>query len=72
MYSVLPSATKNSPVEISKNEAPKLSSLSEKCTAAKKLLLPCSNNLSEVAIPGVTISVTPLFTIPFTDFGSSN
>ena len=43
-----------------------------KCTPAKKLLLWCSSNLSFTAMPGVTISVTPRFTIPFACFGSSN
>ena len=70
MYSSLPSAIKNSPVEISRKAIP--ISCSVKCMAAKKLLLLCSNNLSLVATPGVTISVTPRFTIPFTVLGSSN
>ena len=69
-YSRSPSATKNSPVLMSKNAIPVLSSL--KCSAAKKLLLLCSSSLSLVATPGVTNSVTPLFTIPFASFGSSN
>ena len=36
--------------------------------AARKLLLLCSSSLSLVATPGVTISVTPRFTIPFASF----
>ena len=70
MYSTLPSAIKNSPVVISKNATPPFSFSTY--IAAKKLLFLCSSNLSLVAMPGVSISVTPRFTIPLTVLGSSN
>ena len=43
-----------------------------KMQGSQEIIAVVFNNLSLVATPGVTSSVTPRFTIPFTDLGSSN
>lgn len=70
MYSSFPSLTRNSPVEISKNETPKIDLFM--LIAAKKLFVFCDNISSLSATPGVIKSVTPLFTIFLVSFGFSS
>ena len=69
MYVLSPWDVRNSPVEISKNEIP---ILLLKYIEAKKLFDFGCNTPSSDAKPGVTSSVTPLLTIVFVFFGSSN
>ena len=69
VYSISPSAIKNSPVEISSKDKP---TVPAKCKDARKLFDLGFTTPSTVARPGVIISVTPLFTIFFVFFGSSN
>ena len=68
MYVLSPWDVRNSPVEISKNEIP---ILLLKYIEAKKLFDFGCNTCHGVK-PGVTSSVTPLLTIVFVFFGSSN
>ena len=70
IYSVVPSAVRNSPVLMSKKATPTL--FFPKCTAAKKLFSLLLNTLSFIATPGVTSSVMPRFTNVLVSFGSSN
>ena len=69
MYSESPCDNKNSPVEMSKKEIPILLLIK---IEAKKLFFFGYSTPSTEANPGVTSSVTPLFTIFFVFFGSSN
>ena len=72
MYSRLPWATWNEPVETSKKAAPHWSL--SKVNPARKLFSFCSKSCSRKATPGVTNSVTPRLTnfLFSASFGSSS
>ena len=65
-----PSATQNSPVEMSRNATPVV--LRPKHTDARNVFSLLASMLSPSATPGVTSSITPRLTSPLTCLGSSS